>query len=793
MIRPISAVVRNYSIKRKLMFFFLLLSAIGILFTSLTFLLNQAYRYNQISREEIKVHASILARNTAASLAFADQSAANEILSGLKANPRIAAVALFNANNNLFAHYESLDASSRLRSEFSALFQPSSDSKRLFTELLKASGTFHLLEMRPLAAEPIILDNQRIGTVIIQSDLHYLYRELQFLAAVMFCVALLTFIGAWLLATRFQRIISDPIISLSNVMRRVSNEKDYSLRAVSDSVDEIGALINGFNEMLQEIQDRDRIVLEQQQLLFNEQNSRIRMLTAAVEQSANSIIITSPRGDIEYVNPHFCATTGYTVEEVIGHHPRILNAETKSVDDNREMWQTALNGGRWAGELLFRKKNGELFWEQATLTPVHDDQGVITCLIAIMVDITERKRAEEEMRWAKEQAEAANRAKSEFLANMSHEIRTPMNGVIGMAQLLEMTELSREQREYTNLLIESGKTLLTLINDILDLSKIEAGRIEVEATDFDLQTVILEAVQLLSPRAQGKGLELVWRIDPDVPLLLTGDAGRLRQILTNLIGNAIKFTQHGSVTLHIQKNREDEESVALRFFIRDTGIGIAANKLGMIFDPFTQADGSTTRSYGGTGLGLTISRQLAEMMGGSVGVESVEGKGSTFWLSMELKKQSAGVPLSPDVQLGSQLSTMATGNNTRVLLVEDEPSNQVVIKSMLTKLGYLVDVANNGSEAIRALESNDYALVLMDCMMPVLNGYEATAVIRDPTSAVRNHAIPVIALTAKALKEDHDVCCAAGMDDYLSKPVYVADLLLMMKKWVGPVSDQGTT
>jgi len=787
---PISTVFRDYSIQRKLMVFFLLLSSIGILVTSFTFLFNQAYRYNQIAREEIKVQASILARNTAAAVAFADQGAADEILSGLKANPRIVAVALFSADSRLFAHYLARGASSRLRNEFSALLQPSADVKTIFSALQKASGDFHFLEMRPLASEPIILDNQLIGTVIIQSDQHYLYRELQFLVALMFCVALMTFLVAWLLATRFQRIITDPIVSLSNVMKRVSDEKNYSLRATSDSPDEIGTLINGFNEMLQEIQNRDRIVLEQQQLLLNEKNSRIRMLTAAVAQSANSIIITTPQGDIEYVNPHFCTTTGYSVEEIIGQHPRILNAETESADNNREMWQTALNGGRWAGELLLRTKNGDLFWEQATISPVLDEQGCITGMIAIMVNITERKQAEEEMRRAKEQAEAASLAKSEFLANMSHEIRTPMNGVIGMTQLLETTELNREQREYTNLLMESGKSLLTLINDILDLSKIEAGRIEIEATDFDLQVEIQETIQLLAPRAREKGLQLVWQIDPDVSLLFTGDTVRLRQILTNLIGNAIKFTAHGSVNLQIRKDYEDENCAGLGFIIRDTGIGIPADKLEMIFDPFTQADGSTTRSYGGTGLGLAISRQLAELMGGSVGVESVEGKGSTFWLSVELQKQSGAAPVQPGVLLGSQQLSLPSGNSVHLLLAEDEPINQKVIKSMLTKLGYLVDVASNGHEAIRALEDNDYALVLMDCMMPVLDGYKTTTVIRDPASSVRNHAIPVIALTAKAFKEDRHICRAAGMDDYLSKPVYVADLQVMLKRWVGTDSAQ---
>ena len=373
-------------------------------------------------------------------------------------------------------------------------------------------------------------------------------------------------------------------------------------------------------------------------------------------------------------------------------------------------------------------------------------------------DSTEQKKLENELIDARNAAEAANLAKSRFLANMSHEIRTPMNGVLGMAQLLAMTELSSEQQAYVETLRCSGKNLLALISDILDLSKIEAGKIELEEGAFDLLAEVKGSVSLLALQAREKGLELLTPVAPSLPNRLRGDAGRLRQILINLMGNALKFTNKGSVTLEIRKEREDKGTVTLRFLIVDTGIGISAEKLETIFAPFTQADGSTTRSHGGTGLGLTISRQLAELMGGSMGVESLPGKGSTFWFTATLKKQQSvhdSVPSGPKkLATPRPMMERSAESNfhrgaTRLLLVEDEPINQM----------------------------------LMDCMMPLLNGHEATAVIRDPGSAVKNHLIPVIALTANAFTSDQEFCLAAGMNDYMSKPIEIIELLEMIEKW----------
>jgi PAS domain S-box-containing protein len=536
---------------------------------------------------------------------------------------------------------------------------------------------------------------------------------------------------------------------------------------------------------------------KRQEEASRESEARTRLV---VDSALDAVITMDDGGCITGWNVQAERTFGWSAEEVLGHAltETIIPAEFRRAHERglerfRRTQEGPVLGQRI--EVSALRRNGEAFPVELAITALPSAGGHF--FSAFVRDISDRKRAETELVQAKETAQAATRAKSEFLATMSHEIRTPMNGVIGFTDLLLDSPLDANQREYAETIKHSGTALLSLINDILDFSKIEAGRLDVEKLPFDARQSAAEAVELLAAKAAERKLELVFDWAPGAPRWLVGDAMRFRQVLLNLAGNAIKFTESGVVAVRVDVSAPGQ----LRVAVSDTGIGIAADKLASLFRKFTQADSSTTRRFGGTGLGLAISKQLVELMGGEIGAESMTGAGSTFWFTLPLPAEGtldvpadappASAPASAaaaEPASTSGLVTLPMFPGTRVLIAEDQAINQKLAVRVLRRAGCTVDVANNGLEACEMAELHAYDVVFMDCHMPVRDGFEATAEIRRWEQAAlasgraRRH-LPIVALTASVLKADRDHCYAAGMDDFISKPFRPDQVYSALQRW----------
>ncbi|MBN2577960.1 MAG: CHASE domain-containing protein [Pirellulales bacterium] len=504
--------------------------------------------------------------------------------------------------------------------------------------------------------------------------------------------------------------------------------------------------------------------------------AKLNMLSVAVEQSPAIIVITDRSGNIEYVNPKFCTTTGYTFDEARGKNPHILKSGKTPPQEYERLWNTILSGQEWRGEFYNQKKNGEFYWEQALIAPVKDNQGKITNFIAVKEDITRRKADEESLKKANEmlenlnqQLQKASEVKSRFLASMSHEIRTPLNAVIGMTGLLLDTKLDKEQRDDVEIIRNSGEMLLSLINDILDFSKIEAEKLELENEPFDLGRCLDEALELVQYRAKEKKLKIGRRIKPGVPKYIKGDVTRLRQILVNLLSNAVKFTEEGEVALDVAGRLLADGRWELGFTVRDTGPGIPPDRQDRLFQSFSQVDVASNRRYQGTGLGLAISKRLCELMGGTMGVSSsgVPGEGAEFHFTI-LAEQAAEPPPAPEPAAADKDIPIQP---LRILLAEDNPINQKVALKILKKIGCRADTAANGLEVLTAIEQIPYDVILMDCQMPEMDGYEAARQIRAIEQLQDHKHVYIIAMTAHAMQGDREECLAAGMDDYLVKPV----------------------
>ncbi|MDT8286638.1 MAG: response regulator [Elusimicrobiales bacterium] len=501
---------------------------------------------------------------------------------------------------------------------------------------------------------------------------------------------------------------------------------------------------------------------------LTEQRNEILVLKNGIEESSLGVVLTDTSGRIEYVNPAFTSMHGYSPEEAIGQNPRILKSGEMPPAVYSSLWKTVLEGRPWAGELRNRTKSGELVWIRANISPIRDTAGILTHFMALHKDINLEKRLISDLVDARKQADSANRAKSDFLATMSHEIRTPLNAIVGMSELIDEASLGSDQRQYLSILRNASDTLLSLINDVLDISKIESGHMELEEVPFSLEELTSKACEMMSVKAYKKNVEISCRIDPDVPVFLRGDATRLRQVIMNLMGNSVKFVEKGWVELSVRKHSQSAETAELLFSVRDTGIGIAPDRLGAVFEKFTQADASTTRKYGGTGLGLPISKMIIEKMGGKVWVESEVGVGTIFFFtaSFRLQKEKESVYLPK--------ADVAELKGRRFLVVDDNFTNRIIIREMVQSWGAVAEGAAGGAEGLLKLKEEQrrglpFHCVFSDFNMPGMDGYEfCSKIISDPEISPK----PAMALvTSDTMRVHRGRFGEIGVRVHIAKPV----------------------
>jgi len=685
-------------------------------------------------------------------VASRDYSGLQEIINGLARYPDLAHAMILDSRGQVLAHNDH-------------------DRIGLYLTDLPKDSNFKILQQSHRMVDvsnPILLGKNTIGWVRIGLSGKRLESDIAEIRENSLYFALVAILLVSLFATVTASYLTRRLDQIQEVVDQVETGHT-DVRVQLSGNDEASRLGLAVNTMLDTLQQREESLRQTEQ--------RFRSM---IENAGDAIYIHDHYGKILSINQVCCLQTGYSQEELLAasvtDFDRCLDLETL-----QKIWslsKTDPSKFPMTLETCHQRKNGSSFPVEVRLSLLPTETGFQ--FFGMVRDITERKRAEEELLTAKTAAEVANTTKSEFLANMSHEIRTPMNGVIGNAQLLRFTNLTEEQSRYLEYIEADAKHLVSVINDLLDISKIEAGKMELEQTSFSLRDCIHDLLKPMTPRITSKGLLLKTEIENTVPDVVTGDQLRLKQILRNLVGNAIKFTEKGGITLRVELNKRTEQTAFIQFSISDTGIGIPPEALQKLFTPFTQADNTVTRKFGGTGLGLSICNRLAGLMGGNISVKSAEGAGSCFQVILPFQiNPSLERPNEAQQETGSL--PMWEGTPLAILLVDDSQTSQIMTAKLLRHFGHRVQTAENGAEALEQWRKAQFDLVLMDVQMPVMDGLEATRIIREEEHLTSHHT-SIIALTAHALVEQRTHLLSSGFDGYVSKPLDVTALNTEMKR-----------
>jgi two-component system sensor histidine kinase/response regulator len=781
--------IRELSLRQRLLQLTLMTSGIGLTLGCVGFLAYDTHVARRQKVEELQSTADLVGTNAVAPLAFDDAMSGSKLLEALHTREHLRVGVLYRKDGSFFASFLRADLNGSVVIPDRTLQGVTWEKSRL------------------TLTSPIFMDGREIGSLYLDTDLTDLQQRLQRFEVLTVLIGIGCLFLVYVLTAALQRSISGPILDLAGIARSIAVEKSYSLRAPQLAGKELRQLSADFNHMLEEIECRDAELMEARDTLElrvatrtvelerevaerrgaeTSLQERTIFLNALIASSPIAVVVVSLNGEIELANPAFQALFGYPLEDTIGKPLRDVVAAGQMGEE------VASNGAEVLSQKTIHKtaqrqrKDGQTLDVEIHGVPLLVDGSVARSLI-LYQDVTERRKAEQQLREAKEVAEAASRAKSEFLANMSHEIRTPMNGILGMTELTLDTELSPEQRDYLGMVKSSAEALLGIINDILDFSKIEAGRLDFECLPFSLLDCIEDALHPLASRAEQKGLELTWSAVGDIPERIKGDPTRLRQILINLTGNAIKFTKEGEVSVRAERLPSAESEVWIRFIVSDTGTGIPAEKHQQIFEAFSQADSSTTREFGGTGLGLSISARLVKLMGGEIWLESTPRQGSKFFFTACFASASA----SEDV---SEPAVHAEFAGKTVLVVDDNEINRELLARLLPQWGMRPVMAVDGFEAVEVFEQSvrrgaPFPLVLLDQNMPGMDGYEVAERIRH---ASQDEKPTILILTSSPTADDYERAKKLRIVRRLSKPLRRAALHDAIRKALGGLGDSAS-